>query len=90
MKHPCQNISKASIFHERWWLEAVTAGHYSELRQGDYPAGRLPFVLTRRKGLWHLGMPDFTHLLGHIVDSGDGKMETRMTNRLSTVGALIR
>ena len=30
-----------------------------------------------------------THLLGPIVDSGDGKMQTRMTNRLSTVGALI-
>ena len=91
MKHPCQNISKASIFHEYWWLEAVTAGRFCEVevRQGDYPAGRLPFVVTRRKGLRCLGMPDFTHLLGPIVDSGDGKMQTRMTNRLSTVGALI-
>jgi len=63
MKHPCQNISKASIFHEYWWLEAVTAGRFCEVevRQGDYPTGRLPFVLTRRSGLRFLGMPDFTH-----------------------------
>jgi hypothetical protein len=91
MKNPGQNVSKASIFHEYWWLEAVTAGRFSEVEvgQGDYPAGRLPFVATRRKGLRLLGMPDFTHLLGPIVDSGDGKTQTRMTNRLSTVGALI-
>jgi len=58
MKHPCQNISKASIFHEYWWLDAVTAGHFSEVevRQGDYPAGRLPFVVSQRKGLRRVGM----------------------------------
>src|SRR5215813_10729320 len=91
MKHPCQNIPKASIFHEYWWLEAVTAGHFSEVevRQGDCPIGRLPFVVTRRRGLRRLGMPDFTHLLGPIVDSRDGKTQTRMTNRLSAVEALI-
>jgi hypothetical protein len=92
MRSPCQNVSTTSIFHEYWWLAAVTAGCFSEVevRQGDYPTGRLPFVLTRRNGLRRLGMPDFTHLLGPIVDSGDGKTQTRMTNRLSTVGALIK
>jgi len=34
-------------------------------------------------------MPDFTHLLGPFVNSGDGKPQTRMMNRLSTVGSLI-
>jgi lipid II:glycine glycyltransferase (peptidoglycan interpeptide bridge formation enzyme) len=91
MKSPCQNSSRPSIFHEYWWLEAVTAGRFSEVevKQGDFPAGRLPFVVTQRKGLTLLGMPDFTHLLGPLVDSGDGKPQTRMLNRLTMVGALI-
>jgi hypothetical protein len=91
MKIPGQNLSQASLFHEHWWLEAVTAGHFSEVEvtQGDYLAGRLPFVMTRRKGFRHLGMPMFTHLLGPAVNSSDGKPQTRIMNRLSTVSSLI-
>ncbi len=35
-------------------------------------------------------MPDFTHVLGPLVNSGDGKPQTRMMNRLSTVESLIK
>jgi lipid II:glycine glycyltransferase (peptidoglycan interpeptide bridge formation enzyme) len=34
-------------------------------------------------------MPDFTHLLGPVVNSSDGKPQTRIANRLSIVGSLI-
>jgi hypothetical protein len=91
MKIPYQNLSKASLFHEYWWLEAVTEGRFSEaeVSQGDYLAGRLPFVMTRHRGFRILTMPDFTHLLGPAVNSSDGKPQTRVMNRLSTVGSLI-
>jgi hypothetical protein len=91
MKIPNQNLSNASLFHEYWWLEAVTEGRFSEVEvsQGDYLAGRLPFVMTRRRGFRILGMPHFTHLLGPAVNSSDGKPQTRIMNRLSTVGSLI-
>jgi hypothetical protein len=91
MKSPHQNLSTASLFHEYWWLEAVAGGNFSEVevKQGDYLAGRLPFVMTRRKGFRILDMPNFTHLLGPVVNSSDGKPQTRITNRLSTVGSLI-
>jgi hypothetical protein len=91
MKDPSGNSVKLPLFHEYWWLEAVTAGRFSEVevRQGDYLVGRLPFIVTRRKGFRILRMPDFTHLLGPIVDSGEGDEQTRSMNRLSTVGALI-
>jgi hypothetical protein len=91
MKIPYQNLSKASLFHEYWWLEAVTEGRFSEVEatQGDYLAGRLPFLMTRQKGFRVLGMPNFTHLLGPVVNSSDGKPQTRVMNRLSTVGSLI-
>jgi Acetyltransferase (GNAT) domain len=91
MKTPEQDLPKASLFHEYWWLEAVTAGHFAEVEvtQGDYLAGRLPFVMTRRKGFRILGMPAFTHLLGPAVNSSAGKPQTRIMNRLSTVSSLI-
>jgi hypothetical protein len=91
MKNPCQNLTKTPIFHEYWWLEAVTGGRFSEVvvKRGDYVAGRLPFIIGRKKGFRVLGMPDFTHVLGPFVNSSDGKLQTRMMNRLSTVGSLI-
>jgi hypothetical protein len=52
-------------------------------------AGRLPFVVVRKRGVRTICMPPFTHLLGPLVNSGDGKLQTRMMNRLSTVRSLI-
>jgi hypothetical protein len=91
MNNQRQNLPKAPLFHEHWWLEAVSAGRFSEveMRQGDHLVGRLPFSVIKRNGLRILGMPDFTHLLGPFVSSGGGKPQTRMMNRLSTVGSLI-
>lgn len=91
MKNPSQNLPKPSLFHQHWWLEAATGGHFSEVevKQNDYLAGRLPFVIVKKKGFRILCMPPFTHLLGPFVNSSDGKPQTRMMNRLSTVRSLI-
>ena len=91
MKNSCQNLPKPSLFHEHWWLEAATGGRFSEIevKQGDYLAGRLPFIIVKKKGFRTLCMPAFTHLLGPFVNSSDGKPQTRMMNRLSTVRSLI-
>jgi Acetyltransferase (GNAT) domain len=85
-------VPRASIFHEYWWLEAVTGGQFFEVEvtRDDYFVGRLPFSVIKRNGFRILGMPDFTHLLGPFVSSGDGKPQTRMMNRLSAVGSLIK
>ncbi len=87
----CQNLS-GSLFHEYWWLDAATAGRFLEVqvRHGDHLVGRLPFCIVKRNGLRHLCMPDFTHTLGPLVNSGDGKQQTRMMNRLATVESLIK
>jgi hypothetical protein len=60
-----------------------------EVTHGDYLAGRLPFVMIRRRGFRIVTMPGFTHLLGPVVNSSDGKPQTRIMNRLSTVRSLI-
>jgi Acetyltransferase (GNAT) domain len=91
MTNLCRNIPKLPLFHEHWWLAAVTGGSFSEVevKQGDYLAGRLPFIIVKKRGFRTLSMPAFTHLLGPFVNSSDGKLQTRMMNRLSTVRSLI-
>jgi hypothetical protein len=51
--------------------------------------GRLPFVVTRKMGLTTLRMPPFTHLLGPVVDAGQGKPQTQLLKRMSIVRDLI-
>ena len=69
-KAPARTAAKPSpsqqsglLFHEPWWLAAVTQGHFEEVRvtSGDQVVGRLPFVITRKMGLTTLRMPPFTH-----------------------------
>jgi hypothetical protein len=84
-------MSSLSLFHEPWWISAATAGRFSEVKfmQGDSVVGRLPFTTSRRWGFRVLRMPPFTHILGPIVESGSGKPQTRLMNRVSIVRSLI-
>jgi len=80
-----------SLFHQHWWLAAVTEGQYSEVSvsNNDRVIGRLPFVKRKRLGFTLLGMPPFTHVLGPDVDAGGGKPQTQMLRRMSIIGDLI-
>jgi hypothetical protein len=79
------------LFHEPWWLDAVTQGRFEEVRvtSGDQVVGRLPFVISRKMGLTTLRMPPFTHLLGPVVDAGEGKLQTQLLKRMSIVRDLL-
>jgi hypothetical protein len=79
------------LFHEPWWLDAVTQGHFEEVRvtSNDQVVGRLPFVISRKMGLTTLRMPPFTHLLGPVVDAGEGKPQTQLLKRMSIVRDLL-
>jgi hypothetical protein len=83
--------SPGLLFHEPWWLAAVSQGRCQEVTvsSGDQVVGRLPFVITRKMGFTTLRMPPFTHLLGPVVDAGQGKPQTQMLKRLSIVRDLI-
>jgi lipid II:glycine glycyltransferase (peptidoglycan interpeptide bridge formation enzyme) len=80
-----------SLFHESWWLSAVTDGQFQEVvvKQGNDIVGRLPFVMTRRGPFRVLRMPPFTHVLGPAVDTGPGKPQTRLMRRLSITRSLL-
>jgi lipid II:glycine glycyltransferase (peptidoglycan interpeptide bridge formation enzyme) len=79
------------LFHEPWWLAAVTDGRYQEciVKQGTDIIGRLPYLVVRLGPFRTLRMPPFTHVLGPAVDAGAGKPQTRLIRRLSITRSLI-
>jgi Acetyltransferase (GNAT) domain len=81
----------ATVFHEDWWLNAVTQGTCEEVivKNGIDIVGRLPFITNKQMGLKTLRLPPLTHLLGPVVDAGSGKSQTRMLRELSIVRELI-
>ena len=80
-----------TIFHERWWLDAVTQGRYqaAELHHHGRLVGWLPYTLSRRRGFQVSEMPALTHLLGPAVDEGKGSGNTRWLRRMDTLKELI-
>jgi hypothetical protein len=80
-----------SMFHQDWWLNAVTEGRYSAVfvKQGDCIVGRLPYLSSKWRGFTLLSMPPFTHVLGPAVDGGGGKLQTQLLQRMSIIRDLI-
>jgi hypothetical protein len=72
------------VFHERWWLDAVTQGrwHAAEVRSHGRLAGWMPYALSRHRGFTVSVMPPLTHLLGPVVDAGIGSPNTQWMRRL--------
>ena len=80
------------LFHEPWWL-ATTAGDQQvtmSVVRGEGLSGQLSFMKTRsRLGFRILRMPHFTHVLGPMIQSSNGKRQKRMANRLSLIRDLL-
>jgi hypothetical protein len=80
-----------TIFHESWWLDVATGGRYSvaEVHSGGKVVGKLPYLLSKRKGLSHLVIPTLTHFLGPAVLEGEGSANTRFLRRFNITRELI-
>jgi hypothetical protein len=80
-----------TIFHESWWLDIASEHRYSvaEVSSGGKVVGKLPYLLSRRKGLSHIVMPTLTHFLGPAVVEGEGSTNTRFLKRLNVTRELI-
>jgi Acetyltransferase (GNAT) domain len=85
------NLAPMTLFHENWWLAAVTKGRFEEavVKNGSQVIGRLPFVIEKKIGFTTVRLPPFTHVLGPVVDAGVGKPQTQLVRRLSIVRNLI-
>jgi Acetyltransferase (GNAT) domain len=92
-REPAQGFNPLAptIFHEEWWLEAATGGHFgaAEVRAGGRVVGRLPFHKTKRFGLAMIRMPELTHFLGPAIDEGEGTPNTRFLKRLQITRELL-
>ena len=63
------NLAPMTLFHENWWLAAVTKGCFEEavVKNGSQVIGRLPFVIEKKMCFTTLRLPLFTHVLGEVV-----------------------
>ena len=80
------------LFHEPWWLSAAAGAQHVEVSavRGEHLSGRLSFMMTKsRLGFRVLSMPSFTHVLGPMIESSNGKCHKRRANRLSLIRDLL-
>jgi len=80
------------LFHEPWWLSAAAGDQHFEwsVVRGEGLYGKLSFLRTKSKfGFRLLRMPFFTHVLGPMIQSGNGKRQKRLANRLSLIRDLL-
>ncbi|MDR5856397.1 GNAT family N-acetyltransferase [Caballeronia sp. LZ062] len=87
-----QGAFTRSIFHEPWWLEAVTDGRWgvAEVRQNDEVIGEMPYTLER-KGIWRISaLPPMTRTLGPVIKpQKSGGAEREWCYRMDITNQLI-
>jgi hypothetical protein len=83
---------RKSIFHEDWWLDAVSPGRWREVTclRGGRVVGYLRFVERREGGMTICEMPQITRLLGPVVTPQPGKTEARIRSTHSIITELLK
>jgi Acetyltransferase (GNAT) domain len=83
---------RKTIFHEKWWLDAVAPGSWREvvcIRNGQV-VGSLPFEELSQSGLKSCAMPQATHMLGPILETRPGKAESSARSTQSVTASLLQ
>ncbi len=86
--HDKPRLPGGTLFHEDWWLNAATGGHWDVLtveRDGIVVAS-MPFFMRTRFGLRFLLMPPYTRTLGPLFS----ELPTKPAKRLSAQVELLR
>lgn len=80
-----------TVFHERWWLDAITRGDWraAEVHHQGRVLGWLPYVLSRRRGFAASVMPMLAHLLGPAIDIGAESGKAAWLRRFAIVRELV-
>jgi hypothetical protein len=81
----------STVFHQNWWLDAVTGGNWEEATVTSNGAviARLPYVTKRVLGVPGIGMPPLTHVLGPQLPIFRGAVEARFSERRALLTELI-
>jgi Acetyltransferase (GNAT) domain len=80
-----------SIFHERWWLDIATDGHWSAatVMHGGQVLGEMPYFVAR-KGVWRVSrLPPLTRTLGPVVKPLDSDPVRDFRHRHHVTSQLI-
>jgi hypothetical protein len=92
---PTQPVAESpahSIFHEPWWLDIATGGHWNVAKvvRGNEVLGELPYY-TARMGVWRIShLPPLTRTLGPVIRSSDlDSGHAQHHHRLSITSQLI-
>jgi hypothetical protein len=83
---------RKTIFHEKWWLDAVAPGSWREVVciRGGQVVGSLPFEELSRGGLKVCAMPQATHVLGPMLEIRPGKAESLARSTQSITDCLLQ
>ena len=86
-----RDLLNPTVFHQSWWLDAVTQGRYSvaEVSAGGKIVGRLPYLVRNRFGLQGIWTPPLTYFLGPGIDEGEGSPNNRFLKRMEITRELI-
>jgi len=81
----------STVFHQPWWLNAVTGGDWQEATVTSNGAviARMPYVRRRLLGMPAIGMPPHTHVLGPQLPVIRGRAEVRFSNRRALLTELM-
>jgi hypothetical protein len=81
----------STVFHQNWWLDAVTGGNWEEatVTSGGAVIARLPYITKRILGVPSIGMPPLTHVLGPQLPVFRGAVEARFSERRALLTELI-
>ncbi|MFT4505344.1 GNAT family N-acetyltransferase [Caballeronia sp. 15711] len=88
---PIDESAAFSIFHEKWWLDIASDGHWSmaKVKHGNQLLGQLPYCSTRRGGLRISHLPPLTHTLGPIIKPMGLDEPREQHHRQTVTSALI-
>jgi hypothetical protein len=83
---------RKTIFHEKWWLDAVAPGSWREVVciRGGQVVGSLPFEELSHGGLKVCAMPQATHVLGPMLEIRPGKAESLARSTQSITDCLLQ
>lgn len=81
-----------SIFDEPWWLNAVAPKSWDciEIEESGKVVARLPFVVKKKLGFTHLGMPPLTQTLGPWIENRAEKSSKSISREVDLYTKLIK
>jgi Acetyltransferase (GNAT) domain len=83
---------RKTIFHEKWWLDAVAPGRWRQVAciKGGRVVGSLPFEELSQAGMKICAMPEATRLLGPILEIRPGRAESQARSAQSITACLLQ